>query len=511
TICYFCGFIIFFLSLISKLIGVFLLIRRNETINHHDFHEVSLNGNQHQVFSFFNYIFFNRKLFPANTQETLIKHELVHIKQWHSVDVLILEILQTIFWFNPLFHFFGKSLQNEHEYLADQQSVKNQSKNTYTNTLLALACKKRPLLGQAFAYIPITNRILKLSQKPSISMEKSKYLATLPILTFLFVCFSCSLNDLDDNIYAEEGKNIQVKSVKVTITANPSQASQHYDIGNISFDESGKFNVEETSLKKFNPIINYDQEKQTAPPVMKFLVLINSKWSLLNNNKIFDNTTGLRKDFYAKRIQWLVSYEWMIDQEVFLYLNQSEAYALGKRKELVEENGFSNSLNYIQANENYFKVERMEEGGKSTVETRIQLNEKQQPVTWTNTKFFKSNSTINTFENPSLTNRKTNHFEIEYDAYQLPSSITQTHTEEWEANLEFVAPVTQWKTLLKMDYNAKNHLETLEYFDNNGSLVQKYILSYDEKGYCTKKSYFDEKGELDFVLLFDYEYVQTLE
>nr|MBX2841751.1 hypothetical protein [Flammeovirgaceae bacterium] len=70
TICYLIGFSISLLSFISRLLGIFLLIRRNETINRHAFYEVSLEGNQQQVFSFFNYIFFNRKLFPANTQET---------------------------------------------------------------------------------------------------------------------------------------------------------------------------------------------------------------------------------------------------------------------------------------------------------------------------------------------------------------------------------------------------------------------------------------------------------
>ncbi|WP_020529461.1 M56 family metallopeptidase [Flexithrix dorotheae] len=513
SILYFSGFGIFLISLLFRLLGIFRLIKKNEKVNQKGFIEVKLNGNEKRVFSFFNYVFFNRTLFPTGTQETLIRHELVHIRQWHSVDLLILEILQVIFWFNPLFRLFRKSLQNEHEYFADQQSVINQSKRKYTHTLLELASKKRPLLGQAFAYIPITQRILKLSQKPSFSMEKSKYLASMPVLAVLCLCFSCSLNDLDDNIDVANGENLQVKSVNVSIAFKPFQASHNFEIGTILFEESGKFNVEETSLKIFNPIIDNSktQDKQIAPPVTRFLSLIKGKWSLLKHNRTLENTTGLSGDFYAKSIQWLVSYEWLIDQEVFLYLNQPEVYALGKRKELVEENGFANRLNYVQANENYFKVDRIEEGGKSTVETKIILNKQKQPETWTNTRFFQSNSTINTVENPSTTNRKINNFEIEYNAYGLPSSITHIHTEEWEANLDYVAPVTQSKTLLKMDYNASNQLETLEYFDNNGSLLQKYMLSYDDKGYCTKKSYFDKNGELDFALLFDYEFIQAID
>ena len=73
----------------------------------------------------------------------LIAHEKAHLDQKHTLDVLFVEILQIVFWFNPLLLFYKRAIKLNHEFLADQavnaqfQSVKN-----YQNLLLAFAVDK---------------------------------------------------------------------------------------------------------------------------------------------------------------------------------------------------------------------------------------------------------------------------------------------------------------------------------------------------------------------------------
>jgi hypothetical protein len=75
--------------------------------------------------AFLNYIFINKDDFENGKVEVeLLKHELAHIKQRHSYDIIFIEILKAIFWFNPLLILFEKAIKLNHEFLADQSVIK---------------------------------------------------------------------------------------------------------------------------------------------------------------------------------------------------------------------------------------------------------------------------------------------------------------------------------------------------------------------------------------------------
>lgn len=89
--------------------------------------------------TFFTYVFLNKAKFESNAipMEVLL-HEDTHARQYHSVDVLFIEFLQVLFWFNPLVYLFKKSIKLNHEFLADK-AVLNTGDDTlgYKNTLLS--------------------------------------------------------------------------------------------------------------------------------------------------------------------------------------------------------------------------------------------------------------------------------------------------------------------------------------------------------------------------------------
>ena len=59
------------------------------------------------AFSFFRYIFIsNTHNLSPEDQERIIRHESVHIKKWHSVDMLLIEVVKILFWFNPLLKYY---------------------------------------------------------------------------------------------------------------------------------------------------------------------------------------------------------------------------------------------------------------------------------------------------------------------------------------------------------------------------------------------------------------------
>jgi len=76
------------------------------------------------AFSFFNYIFLGDSL-KKEEREAVLKHEIVHVNQKHTLDLLFFEVLRILFWFNPLVYMYQNKIMLFHEFIADAQAVKN--------------------------------------------------------------------------------------------------------------------------------------------------------------------------------------------------------------------------------------------------------------------------------------------------------------------------------------------------------------------------------------------------
>lgn len=100
------GFLVFLSFFIYKLFKIFQIKHKaiHEIINDTKIYRIE---NSKQAFSFLNYIFIGQE---NQNLATIIKHEKVHQRQLHSIDLLFLEFLKVVFWFNPLFFFSKKEL-----------------------------------------------------------------------------------------------------------------------------------------------------------------------------------------------------------------------------------------------------------------------------------------------------------------------------------------------------------------------------------------------------------------
>jgi beta-lactamase regulating signal transducer with metallopeptidase domain len=84
-----------------------------------------LTDNNTIPYSFLKYIFINRKKFEKGTiEKEVLQHELAHVKQMHSLDVLFVEFVIAFAWFNPLLFLFRRAILLNHEFLADDSVVK---------------------------------------------------------------------------------------------------------------------------------------------------------------------------------------------------------------------------------------------------------------------------------------------------------------------------------------------------------------------------------------------------
>jgi len=141
------------------------------------------------AFSFFNLLFIN-----PGTQETatILKHEMVHIRQRHSLDVLFFELIQVVNWFSPITWLIKKDIRLLHEYIADEITTGSEiQKHDYAMLLIrnSLGNIPSPLTNQIFNQSILKRRINMLNKKRSAGRTRLRYLCVLP-LTGSMLCAS---------------------------------------------------------------------------------------------------------------------------------------------------------------------------------------------------------------------------------------------------------------------------------------------------------------------------------
>ncbi|MDT7832317.1 M56 family metallopeptidase [Flavobacteriaceae bacterium S356] len=143
--------------------------------------------------TFWNYIFINSDEYKkGEIEEELFTHELAHVTQRHTIDVLIIEVLQILFWFNPLFFVLKKAVQLNHEFLADDKVISAHHNITEYQSLLLnkAAWKNEYYLASNLNYSLTKKRLLMMKTPNSRAAILVKKLALIPILAGLVFLFA---------------------------------------------------------------------------------------------------------------------------------------------------------------------------------------------------------------------------------------------------------------------------------------------------------------------------------
>jgi hypothetical protein len=95
------------------------------------------------VASFFGFIIWAPQAEAGAARRLMWEHELVHVRQWHSLDVVLLEALIVVQWFNPLLYLYRRSLREVHEFIADEVVVRRTgSRRAYAELLVSQTCRQ---------------------------------------------------------------------------------------------------------------------------------------------------------------------------------------------------------------------------------------------------------------------------------------------------------------------------------------------------------------------------------
>lgn len=163
---------------------------------------------------FINFDDYNRR----NIEDELYTHELVHVTQKHTFDILFIETLKTVFWFNPLFYFYKKAIQLNHEFLADEEVVKSCDNVPFYQTLLLQKNSiNHVFLTSNLNYQVTKKRLIMMTKNTSKTLALLKKVAILPILVGMiyFFCIEIVAQEKTINPINNKSKNSQTEEDKI--------------------------------------------------------------------------------------------------------------------------------------------------------------------------------------------------------------------------------------------------------------------------------------------------------
>ncbi len=224
--------------------------------------------NSSLAFSIFHYVFIGDTI-DETKLEDILSHELVHIREKHSLDLLYFELLRILCWFNPLVYIYQKRISELHEFIADATVVRHKNKSNYYEKLLAEVFQTQSFsfTNQFFKHSLIKKRISMLTKQKSREILKLKYLVLIPVLLITLLYTSCN-----DGIETDVDSNASIEQLK----ANAKKAT--HDFNSYSKSTAGTEILSKEQYAKLSELTylmfkaQYDLEKATIGETGEFTI-----------------------------------------------------------------------------------------------------------------------------------------------------------------------------------------------------------------------------------------------
>ena len=190
TVLYFLGVLLFFLKLVMELLSLLNLFYKGKKTKKENviFVEIPFSV---APFSVFNYLFYSKNDFTKTELEKIIAHEKIHIKQFHTLDLILANITTILLWFLPFAWLYKKKLQENLEFIADKNTINKFNKKEYQYLLLKASTTKYPFaLSNNFYQSLIKKRIIMLHKTNSKTVNQVKFLLMLPFVAIFLLSFN---------------------------------------------------------------------------------------------------------------------------------------------------------------------------------------------------------------------------------------------------------------------------------------------------------------------------------
>ncbi|MCP4443328.1 MAG: M56 family metallopeptidase [Aureispira sp.] len=292
---YILGFVFSMVLFIKGIIRIYHLKRYAKVTKYMNY-ALAHTAEVHSPFSFGNTIFISTQIIiPLNDLEKILLHEEAHVKQKHTRDVIFLELLKIIFWFNPIIYYYDRELRNIHEYLADKAVLDNTSTKQYGKLLI-----KQSVLGlkikfaNHFIYSQLKNRISMMVRKRSSKYSYSKYILIYPIAIVLISSIAIQSSC---NISPQAEAEINPDTLFASLMDN---FSEEYENPNSELKKSLDFYLNKDSLNDPTSAINRYNATYRKTTTQ---ALIEAYGELYDDPNIDTSTHNFIEEHFAERLE----------------------------------------------------------------------------------------------------------------------------------------------------------------------------------------------------------------
>jgi beta-lactamase regulating signal transducer with metallopeptidase domain len=299
-------------------------------------------------FSFGNSIFINQHLHTPEELQEIIRHEFVHVKQKHSIDIIWSEILCMINWYNPFAWLLKRSIRQNLEFIADNKVLGTGiDKKQYQYLLLKVIGNNQFSIAQKFNFSSLKKRIAMMNKLKTARLNLVRFLFILPAMAVILLSFRKQIGnsfiknektvttDTIPGVENTEWNALPTESEKDFLRRHPSvkKISWGYVVGvegkdltlpgqpgdaimNIHF-KNGKWDMYNLGMKsdieKFRK--NYNEEPPVAPAPPQNLLNDREYFVTIRGEK--DNCTVLVKDKTGKEVKKLLLTDWNEKKEYY--------------------------------------------------------------------------------------------------------------------------------------------------------------------------------------------------
>ncbi|MEI9945223.1 MAG: energy transducer TonB [Chitinophagaceae bacterium] len=173
-------------------------------------------------FSFFHWLFWNKNIeLQSEKGQQIFRHEIFHIQQKHSWDVLFIEFVSMILWINPFFYIIKKEIRAIHEFLADEFASKEEEKWEYAELLLMQALQTKQELVNPFFHNQIKRRIAMITNPQKTSHRYLRKLLALPLGVMITIMLAFTYKSEQANNDATTGIEKSLIDISSKIDSPP--------------------------------------------------------------------------------------------------------------------------------------------------------------------------------------------------------------------------------------------------------------------------------------------------
>lgn len=220
---YWFGVAVFGISFLFQVVLLVWRAWRSPVIADGPYRIVEVSGDKAPC-SFANYIFINPEKYDWNTYNQILLHEKIHIREKHTLDILLAELVLIFQWFNPFAWIYRREIESNLEFLTDDELMQKEKldKQSYQLSLVKVSAPHRPLsLTTNYNQSILKKRIAMMNTKRSNLHTAWKYFFLLPVFAFL----ASLLND--PTAKAQESPKVG-KSEKTESKSNQGMETEGY-------------------------------------------------------------------------------------------------------------------------------------------------------------------------------------------------------------------------------------------------------------------------------------------